>query len=72
MLAYQCRSSRASFSVGLSAAALDGFCALLVPVVAPTVARDADRWTMVRAVLDREGDAVGRSIICRFAGGGWP
>ncbi len=47
----------------------EAFCvaAAVVPV-----ARDAVRWTAVRLALARVGEATPRSIIWRFAGGGWP
>ena len=50
-----------------SSEAADALC--VVAVLARVV---ADRWAMVRVVLGRDGEGTPRSIIWRFAGGGWP
>jgi hypothetical protein len=57
-----------SSSVGLYAEVPAGLCVAAVPAVA----READLWTMVRVALARDGEGTPRSIIWRFAGGGWP
>jgi hypothetical protein len=52
----------------------EAFCvaAAAAAAAAVPVARVAARWTMVRVALVRVGEATPRSIIWRFAGGGWP
>ena len=57
-----------SSSVGLYVEVPAALCVTAVLAVA----REAVLWTMVRVVLVRDGEGTPRSIIWRFAGGGWP
>ncbi len=65
-----CHVLRSLTSSGFNATACEVFC--VAAEAAVPVARVAERWTMVRVALVRVGEATPRSIIWRFAGGGWP